>query len=118
MKEGIHPKYYPEARVICACGNTWTTGSTQEELRTDVCSNCHSFYTGQQRLANRGGQVERFALRVERARELQDEAEVRDTARAERERARILVEIVDEEESVEPIEDVLEAGSDEEPSED
>jgi ribosomal protein L31 len=48
MKEKIHPKYYPEARVICACGNTWTTGATVTEIKVDVCSACHLFYTGEQ----------------------------------------------------------------------
>lgn len=107
MKKDIHPKYYPEARVICACGNTWTTGSTLEEIRTDVCSACHPFFTGQmQRIVDTAGQVERFTQRVERARVLRREAREREAARRERERARQLVEIVDEEETVEPIEGV------------
>lgn len=104
MKPKIHPKYYPEAKVICACGNTWTTGSTKEVIRTDVCSNCHPFYTGQQqRLVDTAGQVERFTKRAEVSQEMSKEAKKRAVARAERERARALVEIVDEEESVEPI---------------
>lgn len=67
MKEKIHPKYYPEARVACACGNTWVTGATQEEIRTDVCSACHPFYTGEQRIVDTAGQVERFMRRLERS---------------------------------------------------
>src|SRR5690606_7334146 len=61
MKEKIQPKYYPEAKVSCAsCGNEWTTGSTVPEIRTEVCSNCHPFYTGQQaRILDREGQVDR-----------------------------------------------------------
>jgi len=109
MKDKIHPRYYPEAKVICACGNSWTTGATKEIIKADVCSKCHPFYTGQQRLASRGGQVERFTQRVERSRELRDQEEQRTAARAERERARALVEIIDEEEAVEPIEEI--AGS-------
>jgi large subunit ribosomal protein L31 len=66
MKEGIHPTYYPNARVICSCGATWTTGSTVEEIRTDVCSTCHPFYTGEQRIVDTAGQVERFMKRLER----------------------------------------------------
>ncbi len=66
MKPGIHPKYYPNARVICSCGNTWTTGSTVPEIRTDVCSACHPFYTGEQRIVDTAGQVERFMKRLER----------------------------------------------------
>ncbi len=112
MKQKIHPKYYPEAKVICACGNTWTTGSTKEIIRTDICSKCHPFFTGQQqRIIDTGGHVERFTKRVERARVLGDEAKKRAVARAERAKARALVEIVDEEESVEPIQGVAETGS-------
>ena len=66
MKAEIHPRYYPTARVICSCGNTWTTGSTKPEIRTDVCSACHPFYTGEQRIVDTAGQVERFMKRLER----------------------------------------------------
>ena len=67
MRTKIQPKYYPEAKVICAsCGSTWTTGSTIPEIRTEVCSNCHPFYTGQQaRLLDREGQVDRFYKRLQ-----------------------------------------------------
>lgn len=65
MKKDIHPKYYPEARVTCACGNTWTTGSTQPEIRTDVCSKCHPFYTGEQRIVDTEGQVDRFYKKLQ-----------------------------------------------------
>lgn len=64
MREAIHPTYYPEAKVICSCGNTWTTGSTQEVIRTDVCSQCHPFYTGEQRIVDTAGQVDRFMKRL------------------------------------------------------
>ena len=70
MKEGIHPKYYAEATVVCGCGNTWTTGATQEMIRTDVCSACHPFYTGEQRIVDTAGQVERFMRRLEKKVEL------------------------------------------------
>ena len=66
MKANIHPKYYPSARVICSCGATWMTGSTVPEIRTDVCSTCHPFYTGEQRIIDTAGQVERFMKRLER----------------------------------------------------
>ncbi|NLT72787.1 MAG: 50S ribosomal protein L31 [Chloroflexi bacterium] len=98
MRENIHPKYYSDAKVICACGNTWVTGSTVPELRTDVCSACHPFYTGQsQRIVDRGGMVERFTRRVEQAAGLQQEVASRARDKARRERERQLVEIVDEE---------------------
>ena len=61
MKKDIHPKWFPESKVSCACGNSWTTGSTQPEIKTEVCSNCHPFYTGEQaRLIDIEGQVDRF----------------------------------------------------------
>lgn len=68
MREDIHPTWFEEARVVCACGNTWTTGSTQAEIRTDICAACHPFYTGQQRIVDTEGQVDRFLKRL-RARE-------------------------------------------------
>jgi large subunit ribosomal protein L31 len=67
MKEEIHPTYYPEAVVRCACGNTWTTGSTQPEVRTDVCSACHPFFTGEQRIVDSEGRVDRFYRRLRQA---------------------------------------------------
>ncbi len=64
MKPGIHPIWYPDAVVTCACGNTFTTGSTRKEIHTDVCSNCHPFFTGEQRIVDTAGQVERFMKRA------------------------------------------------------
>lgn len=63
MKTGIHPRYVP-ATVSCACGHTWQTMSTREVLKTDLCSNCHPFYTGEQRIVDTAGQVERFMRRM------------------------------------------------------
>jgi large subunit ribosomal protein L31 len=66
MKKNIHPEYYSDAQVICACGNTWTTGSTQKVIKTEVCSKCHPFFTGQQqRLVDREGQVDRFYRKLQ-----------------------------------------------------
>ena len=59
MKEGIHPKY-GKAVVKCACGNTFETGSVKPELRVEICSACHPFFTGKQKLVDTGGRVERF----------------------------------------------------------
>ena len=64
MKPGIHPNWYPDALVTCACGNTWTTGSTKKEIHTDVCNKCHPFFTGEQRIVDTAGQVERFMKRI------------------------------------------------------
>ena len=74
MRKGIHPKYKPAAQVVCACGNTWTTGSTKESIRTDVCAKCHPFYTGEQRIVDTAGQVDRFIRRLQRSRGGSEEA--------------------------------------------
>lgn len=60
MKKGIHPQWFSEAKVTCACGNSWVTGSTKEEIRVEICSACHPFFTGQQRFVDSLGRVERF----------------------------------------------------------
>jgi large subunit ribosomal protein L31 len=66
MKDKIHPSYV-EATVICACGNTWKTRSTKETVHLDVCSRCHPFFTGEQRIMDTAGRVERFRKRYEKA---------------------------------------------------
>ncbi len=65
MKKEIHPTYFPETKVSCACGESWTVGSTKEEIRVDLCSNCHPFFTGEQRIVDTEGQVDRFYKRLE-----------------------------------------------------
>jgi large subunit ribosomal protein L31 len=59
MKQGIHPQYH-QARVACACGETFVTGSTKKEIRVEICSKCHPFYTGARRLVDAEGRVQRF----------------------------------------------------------
>lgn len=61
MKADIHPKWYNDAKVTCVCGNTFTTGSTLPAIRVEICSNCHPFYTGQQKFVDTQGQVEKFS---------------------------------------------------------
>jgi len=63
MKDKIHPKFYDQAKVTCLCGNTFTTGSTRPEIRVEVCGKCHPFYTGEQRIVDALGRVERFKKR-------------------------------------------------------
>lgn len=63
MKDKIHPKYYTDATVSCACGNTFTTGSTKKLMKVEVCSNCHPFFTGERRVMDTAGRVERFKRR-------------------------------------------------------
>ncbi len=60
MKEKIHPTFYADAQVTCVCGNTFKTGSTQSEVRVDICSNCHPYYTGKQKLMDTEGRIDRF----------------------------------------------------------
>ncbi|KKU09295.1 MAG: LSU ribosomal protein L31P [Candidatus Woesebacteria bacterium GW2011_GWB1_45_5] len=60
MKAQIHPKWYENAKVICACGNTFTTGATVPEIRVEVCYNCHPFYTGQMKFLDTAGRVDAF----------------------------------------------------------
>ena len=63
MKSTIHPEYHSEARVICSCGNTFTTGSTKSELKVELCNECHPFFTGEQRIVDTEGRVERLKRR-------------------------------------------------------
>ena len=86
MQNDIHPTYYPEARVVCACGNTWTTGSTQAELRTDVCFKCHPFFTGEQRIVDTEGQVDRFYKKLQARQDYIAEQEARAAAQVSPER--------------------------------
>ncbi len=105
MKADIHPTWYPDAQVICSCGAIFTVGATKESIRTDVCSSCHPFFTGEQRIVDSEGQVERFMRRLERREELLEVDEKRRTKKQRRRRARAVAEIVeaiedDEEETV------------------
>jgi large subunit ribosomal protein L31 len=83
MKPGIHPKYV-ESTVVCACGNTFTTRSTRPQLRTDLCNVCHPFYTGEQRIVDTAGQVERFMKRLEAAQASEGRPSKRQTRLADR----------------------------------
>jgi large subunit ribosomal protein L31 len=63
MKEKIHPQYYSDAKVVCACGSTFTTGSTKKVLKVEMCSKCHPFFTGEQKMLDTAGRVEKFKRR-------------------------------------------------------
>ena len=63
MKTETHPTYFPEAKVVCACGRTFTVGSTQEKLEVEICSACHPFYTGNEKILDAAGRVEKFKNR-------------------------------------------------------
>ncbi|MBC7333254.1 MAG: 50S ribosomal protein L31 [Actinobacteria bacterium] len=70
MKKGIHPEYY-DCVVTCSCGNTFRTRSTKKELKVEICSNCHPFYTGKQKLVDSGGMVDRFEKRLKKSKKAQ-----------------------------------------------
>ena len=63
MKADIHPTYYPDAQVVCSCGHTFVSGATQPTLRVEICSQCHPFFTGEQRIVDTEGRVERMKRR-------------------------------------------------------
>ncbi|MCD6148945.1 50S ribosomal protein L31 [bacterium] len=69
MKKNIHPKYYPNAHVKCACGNTFTVGSTKEYIEIEICSKCHPFYTGKEKLVDTMGRIEKFKRKLAKAKE-------------------------------------------------
>lgn len=60
MKSNIHPTYYSDAQVVCACGNVFTTGSTKQQIRVEICAKCHPFYTGTQKFVDTVGNIEKF----------------------------------------------------------
>lgn len=73
MKANLHPTWFPEAKVTCACGNTFTTGSTLPAIRVEICSACHPFYTGTQKFVDTLGQVDRFVKKTEISKVKQEE---------------------------------------------
>ncbi len=70
MKKDIHPKYHSKAKVKCACGNSFSVGSTKEDIETEICSSCHPFYTGKEKIVDTLGRVERFKKRLAKKEEL------------------------------------------------
>jgi large subunit ribosomal protein L31 len=67
MKKDIHPEYHKDAKVVCACGNEINTGSIMQEMRVEICAACHPFFTGQEKLVDTQGRVEKFKARAEQA---------------------------------------------------
>lgn len=67
MKQDIHPQYFDDAKVVCVCGNSFTTGATVPEIRVEICSNCHPFYTGEMKYVDTLGNVEKFQKRQKEA---------------------------------------------------
>jgi len=88
MKKDIHPNYYTEATVVCSsCGKTWKTGSTKKEIRLDLCSNCHPFFTGEaQRILDTEGQVDRFYKKLAVRQEYVEQQKVKEELKGSPER--------------------------------
>lgn len=87
MKTDIHPTYYVDATVTCACGNTWKTGSTQKEIRVEICSNCHPFFSGEmQRIVDIEGQVDRFYKKLQARQDYVAEKKARESEKVSPER--------------------------------
>ncbi len=82
MKTDIHPQYFTTAKVVCACGNSFITGSTQQELHVEICYNCHPFYTGKQNLIDTSGTIDKFKKRSSKAAELKSKRITKKLAKA------------------------------------
>lgn len=67
MKDNIHPKWFPEAKIVCSCGNTFTMGATKEKIEVEICSACHPFFTGEMKYVDTAGRVQRFQQRQQQA---------------------------------------------------
>ncbi len=74
MKKGIHPEYKKETPVKCSCGNSFTIGSTRESINVEICSACHPFYTGKEKIVDTMGRVERFKKKMEKKKDLEKKA--------------------------------------------
>jgi large subunit ribosomal protein L31 len=70
MKDNLHPQYHTDAKVVCACGNTFITGSTKPEIHVEICSNCHPFFTGKQNLIDVAGTIDKFKKRSAKSAEV------------------------------------------------
>ena len=77
MKKDIHPQYFEDAVVTCGCGATFTTGSTEKLIKVEICSACHPFYTGKQKLVDTAGRVDKFKARLEASKKMQEAKKVK-----------------------------------------
>lgn len=88
MKQDIHPTYYPDTKVTCACGNSWTTGSTRQQIRVEICSKCHPFFSGEaQRIVDIEGQVDRFYKKLQVRQSYVEDKQTRAAAKVSPKRA-------------------------------
>jgi len=94
MKKDIHPKYYADCKVSCVCGNTFLTGSTEPEIKVELCSACHPFYTGKQKLVDTARRVEKFTAKAAAQGEAAKGKKGKKVKRAERAESRAKKEVV------------------------
>jgi len=95
MKPGIHPQYFDDCKITCACGNSFTTGATVPEIKIDVCSKCHPFFTGEMKFVDTLGRVEKFQKKQEKAKEIKAQTVKKMEERKERVRPSSLREMID-----------------------
>lgn len=95
MQKSIHPQYFDDAKVTCVCGNTFTTGATVPEIRVEVCSKCHPFFTGEMKFVDTLGKVERFQQAQKKATEIKAKKQEVTREREERRRPTSLKEMLD-----------------------
>ncbi len=94
MKTNTHPKYYPNCKVTCVCGNTFLTGSTEPEIKVELCSACHPFYTGKQKLVDSARRVEKFTSKLKARETLSKDKKGKKVKRAARAKVRAKKEVV------------------------
>ncbi|MCH7951432.1 50S ribosomal protein L31 [Patescibacteria group bacterium] len=94
MNAEIHPKYYPNTKVTCACGNTFTTGSTKPEIQVEICAACHPFFTGEMKLIDTQGRIERFQEKQRKAAAVAKSRKKKIKVRKQRERPGSLKEML------------------------
>lgn len=94
MKPKLHPKYYSNTKVICACGNTFTTSSTLKEIQVEICNVCHPFYTGEMKLIDTQGRIEKFQSKQKKAKKLAHLSKKKATIKKAKERPSSLKEML------------------------
>ncbi|HSX18829.1 MAG TPA: 50S ribosomal protein L31 [Candidatus Saccharimonadales bacterium] len=95
MQKNIHPQYFDDAKVSCVCGNSFTTGATVPEIRVEICSNCHPFFTGEMKFVDTLGKVEKFQQAQKKAKDIKAKKQEVVKAREERKRPESLKEMFD-----------------------
>ena len=95
MKQGIHPQYFDDAKVVCACGNTFTTGATVPEIRVEVCNKCHPLFTGEMKFVDTLGKVEKFEQSRQKAKEIKAQKQKVSKEKQQRSRPESLREMLD-----------------------